>query len=504
MQQRTQRSRRLGTGVAALAATAAFAPAAHAGIPTVLGNVTQGRPTVTAGPEGVYHVAFNDEGSKLITYCQVTAALATASGVDCAKRTLIPFSDPTGDVRPEVPWVVRNPDDGTLYLAMQNYLIDEPSTLTNHAWVWSSIDDGTTWVGPTRIHQRGTGTNPSRPILGPTDGVLSFASWNTELTTFSAPINGSGAVDESFTTLGTGGKPGSDFGGGLRIAPFGSATVAASDTLEEVYSWVAEPAANLSNAATWSGPTVVDKGNESTIAGADGRTNLSYVRKSDGRLVARAFKGGTGASAWGDPVVVNPEQPVVTTAVADQNVSPGGKFILGYRENGRGLRVSLSDDGGAWETKTIAASDEVFFDLNVARDDAGDGLAVWTRSGAIVASSLTSVRSPSSPKRTVSVEHDGRTFGLNLEGSCVLAGKKTTLTVGGQGKGKITKVAFSLGKQKRTVDSSPFKASFTVPKKAVDGADLPVKARISHALTKGGKTTTKTRTITSSLEVCGG
>ncbi len=502
---RMHRPRLLGLGVGALAAAAALAPAAQAGTPSIIGNVTEGRPTVTAGPTGVFHVAFQDEGSRLVVYCQVTKATATPTGVTptgvtCAKKTLLPFSGPSGEAVPETPWVLRDPATGTLYIAMQKYLVDTNSTL-HHTWLWTSTDNGTTFTGPVQLHRRGVGTNPSRPILGPQPGTIGFASFNTALFAYSSPIDGSGATDETFAQLDPGGLPNFHFQGGTRIAPFGPVTVAVSDTGENVYSWNTGPNANLGNQASWSAPTIVDGGSDATVAGGADKTYLSYNRKSDGRLVSREFEG---SGVWGDPVIVNPEQPAVTTYLDDQYMSPGGKLILGYRENGTGLRVSMSEDGTGWETKTIAVSDEIFFDLNVARDDAGDGLAVWTRSGAIVAASTSSVRDATSPRRTFSISKDGLTTGLNLEGSCVLPGGKTVLTVGGQGKGKVIKVVFTLGKQKVTDEKKQFAATFTVPKKSEAGATLPVKATITHRFTKKGKTLTKQRTITTSLEVCGG
>jgi hypothetical protein len=492
---------RLGLAATTLACAAAIAPTAQAGTPSIIGNVTSGVPSVTAGANGVFHVVFNDEGSNLITYCQVTKATATPTGVACAKHTLVPFSGINGEAHPEQPWIVRDPASGTLYLAMQHYNIDDPPNVTNHTWVWTSTDDGTTFTGPVAVHERGVGTDPSRPILGPIPGTISFASFNTELFAFSAPIDGSGAHDETNALLGNGGLPSYNFSGGTRIAPFGPKVIAVSDTGDKVYSWETGPNANLSNQASWSAPSIIDDGSDATVSGGADRTILTYNRKSDGRLVAREYQG---PGTWGDPVVIAPDEPAVTTYLDDGYQSPGGKQIVGYRENGRGLRVSLSDDGSAWTSKTIAVSDEVFFNLNVARDDNGDGLAVWTRTGAIVAASLSEVKDPSAPRRTVSVTKDKFTTGLNLEGSCVLPGAKTTLTVGGQGTGKITKADFSLGKQKENDAKKPFKATFTVPAKSVAGASLPAKVKLTHVFKKKGKTVTKSRTITTTLDVCGG
>ncbi|MDO9355438.1 MAG: sialidase family protein [Solirubrobacteraceae bacterium] len=500
---RSHHLRRLRPGrvlaCAALGLITVAAPTATAGTPTILGNVSQGKGTVTAGTNGTFHVVYNDEGSKLITYCQVTSATLKPTGVGCAKRTLVPFSGTTGEAYPEVPWIVRDPASGTLYLAMQNYLIDTPQTVTNHAWVWTSTDDGTTFTGPVQIHQRGTGTDPSRPLLGPKPGTLGFASSNTALFAFSAAIDGSGATDESASTLDTGGVPNFNFSGGTRIAPFGARTIAASDTAENVYSWSTGPNADLGNQASWSPPTIVDGGSDVTIAGGENSTFMTYNRKSDGRLVAREWSG----SEWGDATIVNPNEAATTTYLDDAYMSPGGKLVVGYRENGTGLRVSTSDDGQRWETRTIAVSDEIFFDLNVARDDAGNGLAVWTRSGAIVAASTTAVRDATAPRRTVSVTKDGFTTGLNLEGSCVLPGAKTTLTVGGQGTGQVTKVVFGLGKAKVTDTKKPYTATLTVPASSAAGASLPAKATITHRFKKKGKTLTKQRTITTALDVCG-
>lgn len=488
----------LGAGAAALLATAS---PASAGAPNVIGNVTKGRPTVTAGgAPGVFHVAFQDEGSRLVVYCQVTSATSVpGGGVGCAKKALLPFSGPSGEAVPEVPWVLRDPASGTLHVVMQNYLVDAPDN-TNHTWVWTSTDDGTTFTGPTAIHQRGVGTDPSRPFLSTVPGRVNFASWNTELFSFSAAIDGSGGSTESSSRLDTGGLAPFNFGGGTRIAPWGAHTLAVSDTGEQVYAWEAGPGADLGNQAVWSAPTIVDAGSGATISGGGDEAYLAYTRKSDDRLVARTYAG----TEWGDAVVVNPDEPVVETAMHDQNISPGGKIVVGYREGGSRLRVSQSDNGVGWETKTIAVSDELFSDLSVARDDAGNGLAVWTRSGAIVAATMTSVRDKSAPRRTVSVSKDGFTTGLGVDGSCLLPGNKATLTVGGQGKGKVTKVAFSLGKQKVSDAAKPYLAAFTVPKKAEAGASLPAKATITHVFKKKGKTVSKQRTITTDVEVCGG
>lgn len=491
----------LVAALAGAASGAVAAPAAQAGTPNIIGNVTQGRPTVTAQSNGVFHVAYQDEGSKLVVYCQVIRLPGRGDDVSCAKKSLLPFSGADGSGVPEVPWVVLDPTGGALYVVMQNYLIDTPSTITNHTWVWKSTDGGSSFTGPVQIHQRGVGTNPSRPILGPQPGTIGFASSNTALFTYSAPVDGSGATDETVAQLDTGGVPNFNFSGGTRIAPFGPVTVAVSDTAENVYSWNTGPNANLGNLASWSSPSVVDGGSDATVAGGADKTYLAYNRRSDGRLVSREFNG---SGAWGDPVIVNPDQPPVNTYLNDMYMSPGGRLIQAYRENGRGLRASLSDDGQEWTTRTIVASDEIFFDLNVARDDAGDGLAVWTRNGAIVAAFTSAVRERTAPRRTVSVAKDGFTTGLNLEGSCVLAGAKTELTVGGQGTGKVTKVVFALGKQKATDTKKAFAARFTIPKNAADGATLPVKSTITHRFKKKGKTIERKRTITTALEVCGG
>jgi hypothetical protein len=461
---------------------------ALAGKPYVIGNVGNGSfPTVTAGPAGVFHVVFNDPAANVFHYCQV---LKGKGG--CAKSVVLPFNDatpPDAAGAPGKAWIVRNEATGTLYLAHAQYV-------SGDTYVWTSTDGGTSFSGPVKVYGgvNGTvGTDSERPLLFPANASIAFPTFNTGLYVQDAKLDGSTAGAEATANLDQSGLGSRSYN--LSLATLTSGTLATADDLERVSSWQAPNGSPLSATPSWGPPQFVTAGDDSTMDGTDTDSYLGYTTGSGGKQRFEIRK--WGGLAFGAPTVIQKDPGYVADLYVSENGRPGAAF----RENGLGLRYTSSkDDGKTWDTKTIAVSDEVFFGLTIARDDAGNGLAVWRRDGAIGAADLTEVADPTAPQVSKTVTKNGRTLGLNVTGSCVVPGKSTTVTTGGQGKGLLTKVRYSFGAQLETDTARPWSATFKVPATAKAGAHIPV----TSLGTLKAKKKTFSIFITSSVQVCGG
>lgn len=469
------------TTLAALALPAA----AQAGVPYVLGNVSNGaKPTATAGPDGVTHVVWNDPASNTFHYCQI---LKGKQG--CAKSTVLAFNDTDGSSTgaPGKAWILRNPVTGVLYLAHAQYV-------SGDAYVWTSTDNGTSFTGPVKVFggANGTvGTDSERPLLRTAGASVAFPTWNPGPFVLDVPLSGAAAGQEAKAALDEGGHNGLVYN--LSLAAVPGATVATADDLDAIYAWSAPDGSPLSAAPSWGAPSLVTAGQDSTMNGAAGQAFLGYTTGSPDRFEIRKW----GGMAFGAPTVIQK----TTGYLADLDVADNGNPGAVYRQNGTGLRYTFSADGGKhYVTKTIARSDEVFFDLILANDTKGSGVAVWTRDGAVVAADLTEVADPSIPAVSTTVTKKGRTLGLNVPGSCVLPGKSYKVTTGGQGQGKLKKVTYRFGAQKKTDTHKPWSATFKVPKSATAGATIPVSAL--HVV--AAKPKSFTITISSSVRVCGG
>lgn len=473
--------------IAAATAALAVPGVAAAGKPYVLGNVGTGVPTVTEGQPGVSHVVWNDESAKVLHYCQV---LKGKPG--CSKSTVLSFDEKPGDALaggPGKAWIVTGADANTLYLVHAQYVSGDD-------YVWTSTDDGTSFKGPVKVWGGVNGTNGTdseRPLLFPANSSIAFPTTNTGLFVTDAKLDGSNAASEAKANLDQTGLGSRSYN--LSLATQGNGTLATADDLEHVYSWLAPNGGDLSTTPAWGPPKLVAAGTDSTMSGVGTSTYLGYTGGTSGKrnLQVRRWNG----AAFGAPVTV----AKTPGYLADLYTSVSGVPGVAFRENGTGLRyASSANDGKTWKTKTIAASDEVFFDLVMAHDDDGTGLAVWTRKGAVVAADLTEVPDPSAPQKSTTVTKHGRTIGLNVPGGCVVPGKAYKLTTGGQGKGKLVKVRYTFGAQVKTDTTKPFSASFTVPKKAKAGTSIKATSLNSFAT----KSSSFTILVSSSVTVCGG
>jgi hypothetical protein len=463
--------------------------AASAGKPFVLGNVGAGsKPTVTAGAPGVFHVVWNDEQAKAFHYCQVLLKVKPS----CSKSLALPFDDSPGDTLVGAPgkaWIVAGADPNVLYLVHAQYV-------SGNDYVWTSVNNGDSFTGPVKVYGgvNGTnGTNSERPLLFPANASIAFPSYNVGLYVNDAKIDGSGAASEAQANLDQTGLGSRSYN--LSLATLSNGTLATADDIDKVYTWLAPNGSNLNATPSWGGPKLVTAGTDSTMHGTDTSTYLAYTTGTAGkrRFEVRRW----GGLAFGKPTVLANDNGYL----ADLYVSDDGDPGVAYRENGTRLRYAGSTDGGkTWKTKTVAASDEVFYDLVMAHDDSGAGLAVWTRDGAIGAADLTEVPDPSVPQVSKTVTKHGTTMGLNVPGSCVAPGKKYKVTTAGQGKGKLTKVKYTFGAQQQTDALKPFGATFTVAKSAKAGASVKVTALGSYKT----KTSGFTILISTTVRVCGG
>ncbi len=470
----------------ALAAVLVLPTSAQAGKPYVLGNVGVGTPTVAAGPAGVYHVVWNDERANVFHYCQV---LKGKSG--CAKSTVLAFNDsPDGGLTgaPDKAWIVRDIDAKVLYLV-------HPQYVSGDTYVWTSVDDGTSFTGPTKVWggvNGGPGTDSQRPLYFPAGKSIAFPSVNPGLFAFEAPVDGSMAASESQATLNQQGL--GIRGYRLGLATLEDRTLATADDLENLYWWDAGNGEDLSATPTWGGPTFIGSGYDSSMHGQAGDAYLAYtVRHPKGwRFEIRKW----GGLAFGKAKVLANTNGYQGNVYVSENGSPAAI----YRDNKDGLHYSYSADGGkTYATKLVTNSDEVYFDLNMAHDDDGAGLAVWTREGAIAAADLTSVADPSAPPVSKTVTKNGVTTGLNVPGTCVVGGKKYTVSTGGQGRGRLKKVRYRFGGQQQTDTKPSWGATFTVPKSVRSGAVI----KVSSLATFTRKSTTFSVSISTTVTVCG-
>lgn len=471
-----------------LAATASLiAPSvAQAGKPYVLGNVNTGVPTVTAG-DGVFHVVWNDEDSSVFRYCKVLAKKAgCASGVALAFNDA-PEGGPTG--APGKAWIVPGDDNQTLYLVHAQYV-------SGDTYVWTSTNAGGSFSGPVKVWGGVDGTNGTdsqRPLLVPATGTIAFPGVNTGLYVYDAPIDGSGAASEAKADLDQSGLGIRSYN--LALATIkGGGTLATADNLENVYTWSKADDLPFAAAPSWGPPKLVGPGYDSTMAGDGGENYIGYtVGGGNPRFEIRKSTG----TSFGKPTVIVKEQGYQ----ARMSVAPNGGVGAVWRENKDGLHYTSSDNGGkTFRTRLVTNSDEVYQDLQMARDDDGDGLAVWTRNGAIAAADLTEVRDPTAPLKSTTRTKHGTTLGLNVPGSCVLPGKKYGISVGGQGRNKVVQVRFRFGGQAKTDKKRPWAASFKVSSSAKAGSTIKVSAN-SSVERKGAHFNLL---ISSSVTVCGG
>ncbi|MEJ7892595.1 MAG: hypothetical protein WKF94_08135 [Solirubrobacteraceae bacterium] len=459
---------------------------AAAGVPVTLGNANHSEPTVTAGGNGVFHVVWNDPDAFVFRYCQIKLP-----SLGCAKTALIPFNDnPPGfetsqSGAPESAWIVVDPDGGPLRLVHPKYLNDGAT------YESTSTDDGTTFSAQRRVHRCCNSIESGRPIL--LDDRVTVLVPRANIDGPNLHDTSDGESEQRADLEG---------GGGLypaynvSVANLTGGTLTTGDDLDNVFFWGAPDGSPLTASSSWGPRTLVGPGTDSTMAGGGGTAFVASTNgagSADTRFEIRKW----GGLAFGPPALIAPTNGYV----ADLTVTSGGTPGVVYRENGRGLQFATPVNG-KYDPKTIVNNDEIFGNVNVAYDDTGAGLAVWPRDGAIAAADVTEVVDPSTPRVSKTVTKKGITLGLNVSGSCVVPGKSTKVTTGGQGRGKVEKVVYKFGAQKKTDKTNPFSASFTVPKTAAAGARIAVTA--THFVEKKTAPKKFSFTINSFVDVCGG
>ncbi|MEO6496611.1 MAG: hypothetical protein ABIO51_03910 [Solirubrobacteraceae bacterium] len=460
---------------------------AAAGVPVTLGNANHSGPTVTAGGGGIFHVLWDDPEAFVYHYCQVQLP-----SLGCAKSTVIAFNvnDPAfataPNGAPERAWIVLDPDGGPLRLVIPKYL-DGGST---HEAI--SFDEGTTFSAVRRVHKEGNGVIDGRPILEDDGLTVLVPRANIDGPMVHDDSNGDSA---EMAYLDTGGNAGLYPAYNPSLANVTGSTILTGDDLENLYVWKAPDGSPLTAASSWGTRALVGPGYDSTMAGGGGD---AFVASTDTRAATPRFDiRKWGGLAFGPPALIAPTNGYV----ADLTVTAGGTPGVVYRDNDSGLRFATLQNG-KYDPKTIVHNDEIFGDVNVAYDDTGVGLAVWPRDGAIAAADVTEVADPSVPRVSKTRTKNGITLGLTVSGSCVRPGKPTTVVTGGQGRGKVEKVVYTLGGQTKTDKSMPFRATFTVPKAAAAGARIAVTAK--HFVERNTAPKKFSFKIGSFVDVCGG
>jgi hypothetical protein len=337
-----------------------------AGTPFTIGKGQN--PHVLVDPDGTAHVAWEDQNANTVKYCKVARG-ATA----CTSAATL--SLPSGDAAP--PWLVRGPG-ATLYVAMPRYVAGETR-------LWTSNDNGATWPPGTgtKIYSTPNTTDATEPLLGPTPGEMTFASWNPGRQIWGAAINGSEAgVSDSANPP----NPGSiaSLVYDLAIAPTGAGgLVAVANNLTNTYWWSMTAGAEPSLSTNWSSaPTEIATLDTSRVAGgATGAFLWGVAGKYDGsdprRVEIRKWTG----SGFGGATVLESGDGYI----GDVHVGTAGAVGAIWRRNGdpHRLRFARSTDGGAtYSVNTIALEDGlVMFGMDVALADDGNGFAVWQGKG---------------------------------------------------------------------------------------------------------------------------
>jgi len=458
---------------------------AAAGVPVTLGNANNSDPAVTAGGDGVFHVVWNDMDAFVLRYCQIKLP-----SLGCVKSAVIPFNDNAPGFEtstsggPQTAWIVVDPDGGRLRLIHAKY--------QNEGATYESIstDDGTTFSAQRRVHRCCNSIVSGRPIL--LDDRATVLIPRASIDGANVHDNSDGESEQRADLEGTGGLyPANN----VSVANVTGGTLTTGDDGSNVYFWEAPDGSPLTVASSWGTPALVGPGGDSTMAGGGGDAFVASTNSggSDTRFEIRKW----GGMAFGAPTLIAPTNGYV----ADLTVTSGGTPAVVYRENGRGLRFATPVNG-KYDPKTIVFDDEIFGDVNVAYDESGAGLAVWPRDGAIAAADVTEVADPTTPTFSKTRTKNGITLGLNVSGSCVVRGKSTRVSTGGQGRGKVKKVVYRFGAQKKTDKSNPFSASFTVPKTAAPGARIAVTA--THFVEKKTAPRKFSFKINSFVDVCGG
>jgi hypothetical protein len=342
------------------------APAAHGATAAILG--TGVHPTVAVDATGVGHAVWLVPGASISTdtlrYCQLPRTNPTTCQ---SPQTLTPPDGRGGD-----PHVL---------ISGSNVFVVLPRYVQGDVLVWTSAA-GAPFTGPVTVGKASVGTDTDDAVLGPA-GSAFVASSNPATYVQQVPLAGgppaaaSARFATDFTsyvytpTIGT-------FGSAL--TPVLVATDNPTSTPAQIAFW-RYTGGDVNTVAAWAGPTKVDEGNSTRLAGGPaGLVLMSNSQQGKGfntQLQSRHFD--ESSSTFGPAVNVGKPEDARENDLAQAQAggaAAGRLFAVWVHDSG--LRLSTSSNGGAaWSTPTDIVREQNLFHLRVEAAPDGQGFVVW-------------------------------------------------------------------------------------------------------------------------------
>jgi hypothetical protein len=468
----------------AVGAALAFAPAAGAATPVVIGSGSF--PDVAVDPAGSTHIVWDEHDGgatgDTIGYCR-----GPRSGVDggCAIQTVI---DAPADAIGRSTYVFAPTADRVVIVSHRCCTPD--ATLA-----WISTTGGNSFSDPVTIGN-----------LDMEDGVLgadeAFYGVDTGGRVQRMPLAGPAATAQAILPAGFGVPTGSS----IAFLPGGRPIKASADSDNTSVSSY-RGTGDFNDAANWDGPTpITPPGSEPHLASSAGATMMIHRVGSPGELHAVKLDGTA-------PVTTLSTQDPIE---ADLTANSGDRFTAAWVENGvvpNEVRMAASTDGTSWgRSQTILRANRVddFFHTQVATGPDGQGFAVFDenrRQGDIWALPLDPLGA-NDPVQTTTVNDQELSF--FSPNACVQPPERVTLRVTSKRKRrlsprrrvKITSVAFSVDRTKRTDRRAAFRQAFSTASFA-RGSVHQVRAVVTLAPVVKGAFKNKRKTLKGRFNVCG-
>jgi hypothetical protein len=485
---------------ATMLSCALLAPPAHAGPSFQLASNAM-FPDGLVDPGGTLHVVWTDDvfpENNVVHYCQVPRG-ATACAL--ARTVLLPAG-----AHIDEPFLVREPG-GTLHIAMQRYVESD-------AYVWTSVNRGSTWSAAKKVYDRGRCTDSTEPLFGPQAGQITFVAWNVGHCVFAAATDGS----EATATLDAN-PPGGGVYNFAAAPTVGGGLIAAADDLDRTFAWRLPPGADPSVTANWGAAQDLGAGEDANVAGGPGGAYVLFqetLPSFDSVIHVRKWTG----AGFASPVQVGGGD---TGYMHDITVGPSGAVAAVWRRNSQNsepfhrLRVTRSTNGGASFTApaSFATTESVASRLDVGLATDGGGFAVWQDEGETVrAASLepipeyippaagpspggtttppTTTTTPVRPvRRTVRIP--GGSVTLTGPRGCVPRGGTFVATLKWKRKKrkgnlfvKVRRTDFYIGKRRVKIDrKAPFRQTLRVRANSVPGSTIRLRARAFIKVKRG-------------------
>ena len=487
--------------IAALVAIGAFPAPASGATPVTVGPGSVPRVSVDAVGAG-YVTAIEDVGNtSTFRYCKLPPG---------ARACTAPFAYADAEQDVDGGYALLTPDGRVLLIEARGV------SPTRAKLLWTSVDGGATFAGPTRIGTlTSTGGNIAGRALFAPAGTLGLPAESImtigELSGVTAPFQATGTAAGDTNTS-------------AELSPNVSADIALQDggllaTLADFsqLQWsrytgpVPATVDTLNDAANWAPPQVIGPlsaaNTETSLVSGPGGAFVGYEVDSStpgqADFVVRRFTG----AGWGAPAVV-----AADASKPDLHEDPSGRLhALWVDASGLRYRYTTDAANNVWsDPQTVVTGEPTFGFPRLAVNADGNGWAVWAGSPDVRAVPLTRATAPtvySGPTRPVTTTGYGATYILGVPKNCLRPGQRfrVTLTWKRQKrKGnlfvKVRRSDFYLGRRVVKVDSkAPFVHTYAVTVTQAPGSTITLRAR-AFIKVKRGKSPKKS--IRAKVRVC--